>query len=390
MARGETDRTAARGPLAGLRMLEFVGLGPAPFAAMLFADFGADVLRIHRKGAAPLLETMDTPADVMARGRPSVALDLKSEMGREACLELVAGADALVEGFRPGVMERLGLGPDRCLRANKALVYGRMTGWGQEGPLAPHAGHDINYIGLTGALHAMGEAGRPPLPPLNLIGDFGGGGMLLAVGVLAAMLHAKATGVGQVVDAAMVDGTALLTALLHGMRAGGLWTDSREANLLDGGAPFYGCYACACGGFVAVGAIEAKFYARLLAGLGFPAEEMPQGDRARWPEMRARMAARILERTRRAWLEVFADGEGCVTPVLDWAEARTHPHMAARGAFTSVAGVDQPSPAPRFSATPAATPTPPEPPGQTDPGRLGPWGLDAARIAALRAAGAME
>ncbi|TCP43253.1 CaiB/BaiF CoA transferase family protein [Rhodovulum marinum] len=347
------------GALAGLRVVEFVGLGPAPFAAMMLADHGAEVLRIHPPVRRSDIATMDSPADVLARGREGVALDLKSEAGRAMALDLVAEADGLIEGFRPGVMERLGLGPEICLSRNPRLVYGRMTGWGQDGPLAQRAGHDINYIGLTGVLSAIGPADRPAVP-LNLVGDFGGGGMLLAFGMLAGLIAAGRTGAGQVVDAAMTDGAALLSAMIHGFRAGGAWKGGRAANLLDGGAFHYGVYACADGAFVAVGALEPQFLRALLTGLDLdPADFHPVDDRARWPEWRDRLAAAFRSRTRAEWLARFEGVDACLSPVLDWDAALADPHNAARATFVEVAGVTQPAPAPRFSATPAPPPTPP-------------------------------
>lgn len=377
------------GALAGLRVIEMVGLGPGPFAAMMLADHGADVLRLHPLRGAPEVPVVGTAADVMARGRASVALDLKAPGAAGAVLEMLAEADALIEGFRPGVMERLGLGPGAALGRNPRLVYGRMTGWGQTGPLAPRAGHDINYLALTGVLGALGEEGTPPPVPLNLIADFGGGGMLMAFGLLAGVLHARATGQGQVVDAAMTEGAGLLAAMQRGMRAAGAWSDVRGANLLDGGAWFYGTYACACGGFVAVGAIEAKFRAAFLAGLGLDPAEFDGDTPALWPARRARIAGAFAARPRAHWQAVFEGTDACVTPVLGWAEAEAHPQAAARGSFVSVAGVTQPAPAPRFSASPARPPGPPEPPAADPAVLLSRWGVEPARLAALQAAGAV-
>ena len=362
------------GPLAGVRVIEFAGIGPGPFAAMMLADNGADVVRIDRPGGGAFGRP---ELDLMARGRRSIALDLKSAEDRALALKLIARADLLIEGNRPGVMERLGLGPAEALAANPALVYGRMTGWGQQGPLAPRAGHDINYLALTGALHAIGPADRPPPPPLNLIADFGGGAMLLAFGLLAALLSAKASGVGQVVDAAMIDGVIAQTTLFHAMRAMGLWRDAREANLLDGGAPFYRCYACADGGFVAVGAIEPQFYAELLAGLGLAGDPdfAAQQDRARWPVMTAKLAGVFATRPRDAWAERFAASDACVTPVLRFDELGAHPHLAAREALATRGGIAQPAPAPRYSATPAALDRPPPLPGADRASVLADWGV---------------
>jgi alpha-methylacyl-CoA racemase len=330
--------------------------------------------------------TLNTPADVLARGRPSVAVDLKAPAGRALVLDLVAGADALIEGFRPGVAERLGLGPGPCLARNPRLAYGRMTGWGQDGPLAPRAGHDINYLALTGVLGAIGPAARP-VPPLNLVADFGGGGLVLAFGLLAAVLSARTTGRGQVVDAAMVDGAALLAAMIHGFRAGGAWPGGREANLLDGGAPFYGTYACADGRFVAVGAIEPAFHAVLMRGLGLDPAEFPQDEPALWPGQRARLAAVFATRPRDAWAALFEGTDACLTPVLDWDEAADHPHNRARGTMAAPGGVPQPMPAPRFSATPAPQPRPPSPPGPAAAATLGAWGIDPGLTADLIAHG---
>jgi alpha-methylacyl-CoA racemase len=342
------------GPLAGVRVVEFDAIGPVPLAAMILADFGCDVVRIGRAGRAPS-PSADGP--ILGRGRRCITLDLKSAADRDIALAIIARADVVLEGNRPGVMERLGLGPEACLAANPKLVYGRMTGWGQTGPLAQTAGHDINYIALTGVLHAIGGADRP-VPPLNLVGDYGGGSMLLALGVTAALVSARATGTGQVVDAAMTDGSALLMSMFYAMHGAGYWRDTREANLLDGGAPFYRTYACADGGHVAVGAIEPAFFAALLAGLGLDATEIDQGDRSTWPALASRFAARFAERSRDDWAAVFGGTDACVTPVLSLAEAPDHPHNHARATFAAPSGPMQPMPAPRFSATPAAiTPT---------------------------------
>lgn len=341
---------APKGPLAGLRIVEISGLGPTPFAAMLLADMGADVIRIARPGQTHVL---GLARDVLDRGRDVLELDLKSPEGRAIARRLIGRAEVLIEGMRPGSMERLGLGPDD-FPDHPALVYGRMTGWGQSGPLAQSAGHDITYIAISGVLHAIGTPGVPAVP-LNLLGDFGGGAMYLAVGMLAALLHARATGQGQVVDAAICDGTAHLAAMIHGMAAQGAWADRRGANLLDGAAPFYATYRCACGGHLAVGAIEPKFWAELLARLGIDPASMPgQHDRARWPEARARLAAVIATRSRDDWAAVLEGTDACAAPVLALAEAPHHPHTIARGGFVQHEGLTQPAPAPRFSATPGA------------------------------------
>jgi alpha-methylacyl-CoA racemase len=381
----------AKGPLTGLRVIEMVGIGPCPFAAMMLADMGADVIRIDRKpdpGASNPYPTLGTKYDVMARGRRSLALDVKHPRARQLLLDLVTKADALVEGFRPGVMERLGLGPDVCLERNPKLVYGRVTGWGQTGPLAPAAGHDLNYVALSGMLHAMGDADRPPAPPLNLVGDFGGGGMMLAFGVVCAMLEARTSGRGQVVDAAMTDGAALLGAMMYGLRAHGAWSAARGANFLDGGAPFYATYACADGKFIAVGAIEPQFYARLLAltGASDPAFAR-QWDRDGWPASKDRFAALFATRTRDAWCALLEGTDVCFAPVLDMDEAPRHPHNAARATFVDVDGVTQPAPAPRFSRTPgqagpvyAANAAP----GRDGSAILADWGWSQDAIATLR------
>lgn len=335
------------GPLAGLRIIEIDGLGPVTFAGMMLADMGAEVLRLTRGGGAPAAVFDEVGGAVLHRGRAAVPVDLKSDADRPKVLALIEGADALIEGFRPGVMERLGLGPEICAARNPRLVYGRVTGWGQTGPMANQVGHDINYIALSGALHTMGPGDQPPCPPLNLIGDYGGGAMMLVSGVLAAMLEARTTGRGRVVDAAMTDGSALLTGLFHGLQARGLWSDERQTNLLDGGAPFYRCYACRDGGFIAVGALEPRFYAALLAGLGLSPAQAPQFDRSEWPSVQARFTALFATRDRDDWAAHFAGTEACVTPVLTMGEAADHPHNQARGTFLN-AGIRQPAPAPRF------------------------------------------
>ncbi|MFC5992651.1 CaiB/BaiF CoA transferase family protein [Pseudonocardia hispaniensis] len=346
------------GPLAGLRVLELAGIGPGPHAAMILADLGADVVRIDRPGGL----TLGSPeaVDPLLRGRRRVAADLKDPAGRETVLRLAEHADVLLEGYRPGVTERLGVGPTDCHARNPRLVYARMTGWGQDGPLAPRAGHDINYISLTGALHAIGRTGERPVPPLNLVGDFGGGSMLLVIGVLAALWETERSGQGQVVDAAMIDGASLLTQMIWSMLAKKVWTDRPDSNLLDGAAPFYDTYTCADGRHVAVGAIEPQFYAQLLVGLGIAADELPeQLDPHGWPAIRARFAEAFATRTRDEWAEVFADTDACVTPVLAFGEAAQHPQLAARSTIVAPDGVPQAAPAPRFSRTPAAVPPQP-------------------------------
>ncbi|KUJ70759.1 carnitine dehydratase [Streptomyces albus subsp. albus] len=358
------------GPLTGVRVVELAGIGPGPFAAMLLGDLGADVVRIDRPGGGGL--RIDPESDLTNRNKRSVLLDLKSPDGPAAVLDLVARADILIEGYRPGVAERLGVGPEQCLERNPALVYGRMTGWGQDGPLADTAGHDIGYIAITGALSMIGtDARQPPVVPANLLGDYAGGSLYLVIGVLAALHHARATGTGQVVDAAIVDGTAHLTAMIHGMMAAGGWQDRRGANLLDGGAPFYGSYQTADGGFMAVGALEPKFYAEFIRLLGLEGSVPAREDFDRWGELRAAVAARFKERTRQEWTAVFEGSDACVAPVLSLREAPDHPHLAARGTFVHHAGITQPAPAPRFGATPTAVRRPPATPG-----------ADAARVAA--------
>ena len=331
------------GPLRGIKIIEFAGIGPGPFCGMMLADHGAEVIRIDRPGGF-----MD-PRDPLSRNRTSIALDMKNPDAVAIARDLCKSADGIIEGYRPGVMERLGLGPDVLLADNPRLVYGRMTGWGQYGPYSQAAGHDINYIALSGALYPMGAGDQPPCPPLNLVGDYGGGAMMLVSGVLAAMLEAKTTGRGRVVDAAMTDGSALLTSLFHALRARGLWSDAREANLLDGGTPFYRCYTCRDGGFVAVGALEPRFYAALIKGLGLTPDEAPQFDRENWPALQARFKALFATRDRDDWAAHFAGTEACVTPVLTLSEATDHPHNRARGTFVK-AGIVQPAPAPRFAA----------------------------------------
>ncbi|MFN3667972.1 MAG: CaiB/BaiF CoA transferase family protein [Brevundimonas sp.] len=347
-------------PLSGLRILEFDGLGPVTFAGMMLADLGAEVLRLTRSADAGAAVFSEVGGEVLHRGRAAVAVNLKDPGDRATVLGLIGKADALIEGFRPGVMERLGLGPDACAAANPRLVYGRVTGWGQSGPLAQQVGHDINYIALSGALHALGEPDRPPRPPLNLLGDYGGGAMMLVTGVLAGLLEAKTTGRGRVVDAAMTDGSALLMSLFQALGARGLWSDARGGNLLDGGAPFYRCYACRDGRYVAVGALEPQFYAALIAGLGWAPESAPQFDLAGWPALHARFEAAFATRDRDDWAAQFESTDACVTPVLTLAEAARHPHNRARGTFVEQ-GVVQAAPAPRFgdqAPTPAPQPAP--------------------------------
>lgn len=376
------------GPLAGVRVVEMVGLGPCPFAAMMLADMGAEVIRIDRKaapGADNPFPMLGTKFDVMARGRRSLALDLKQPAAKEVVLRLLGQADVVLEGFRPGVMERLGFGPDVCHARNPKLVYGRVTGWGQHGPLAQAAGHDLNYIALTGMLHAMGRADTPPAPPLNLVGDFGGGGMMLAFGVVCALLEARGSGKGQVVDAAMTDGAALLGAMMYGLRAFGSWNDGREANLLDGGAPFYDTYACADGKFVSIGSLEPQFYALLLklTGATDPAFST-QMDETSWPQMKLRFTALFKTRGRDDWCALLEGTDVCFAPVLDMAEAPAHPHNQARATFVEVDGVTQPAPAPRFSRSKPEVRGAASKPGADSAAILADWGWTGEAIDALR------
>nr|WP_245216970.1 CaiB/BaiF CoA-transferase family protein [Neoroseomonas nitratireducens] len=362
-----------------MRVIELAGIGPGPFCCMMLADQGAEVLRIDR----PEGPAGGHSADVLGRGRRSLALDLKSPAAVAAVLRLVERADVLVEGFRPGVTERLGLGPEACHARNPRLVYGRMTGWGQDGPLAPAAGHDITYIALTGALWSMGRAGQRPVPPLNLVGDFGGGGMLLAFGIMAALHEASRSGRGQVVDAAMTDGSATLMGAFFGQVAQGRWRNAREANLLDGACPYYDTYECADGKYVAVGALEPQFFALLLKGLGLdPSRFADRTDPARWPAMKAGFAAIFASQPRDHWAAVFEGTDACVAPVLDLEEAPRHPHNAARGTFFDRGGM-QPAPSPRFSRTPAAEPAPAPRRGADGAAALADWGFAPDEIAAL-------
>ena len=375
----------ADGPLSGCRVLELAGIGPGPFAGMTLADLGAEVVRVDRPGGSGLFAGFEH-VDVLNRGKRSVLLDLKRPDAVRAVLDMAARADVLIEGYRPGVAERLGLGPDDCLARNPRLVYGRMTGWGQDGPLARLAGHDIGYIALTGALHAVGSAGGPPQIPLNLVGDFGGGGTYLVIGVLAALREAERTGRGQIVDAAIVDGTAHLLAGTHMLLATETWQDERGVNLLDGGAPFYAVYETSDGRHMAVGALEPKFYAELLAVLGLDEDPAAQHDRAGWPRLRERLAAAFASRTQDEWAEAFSASDACVAPVLSLREAADHPHIRARGTLVERDGVLQPAPAPRFSATPTALGSPPPVPGRHTADVLESWDVEDAE--ALLSSGA--
>ncbi|MFZ4516118.1 MAG: CaiB/BaiF CoA transferase family protein [Acidimicrobiia bacterium] len=376
------------GPLSGIRVIELAGMGPAPFAAMMLSDMGAEVIRIDRPDR---VQAHDAPnVEVLNRGRRSVAIDCKHPDGVAAVLRLVERADALIEGFRPGVVERLGIGPDACAARNPRLVYGRMTGWGQDGPWAARAGHDINYIALAGVLAHLGRADAAPTPPANLIGDFGGGGMLLAFGVVCGILEAQRSGTGQVIDAAMIDGAALLMTMLWGYQAMGHWSDARGTNLLDTGAPFYDTYRTSDGHYVAIGALEPQFYAQLIQGLGIAETDLPaQGDRSQWPVLRERISAAIASKTRAEWDEIFAGSDACYAPVLTMREAAEHPHAQARQAMIKAFGTVQPAPAPRFTKTPGAIAGAPAWPGEHSDAVLADWGFTDVEVQALRATGAI-
>jgi len=376
------------GPLAGLKILEFEAIGPGPFCGMLLADMGADVILIDRPVSPGLGLKRERWNDVMLRGRRSVTLDLKSTAGAAAALDLVARADALIEGFRPGVMERLALGPDAALKRNPKLVYGRMTGWGQDGPMAARAGHDLNYIALAGVLHAIGRAGGAPVPPLNLVGDFGGGGMLLAFGIACALVEARASGKGQVVDAAMVEGASLLGTMFSGMLAAGSWKEERGANMLDTGAPWYEVYETSDGKYVSIGSIEAKFYEDLLQRLSLDKAVLPaQHDRKGWPALRKVFAEKFLAKSRDEWCKVFDGSDACFAPVLNFSEARTHAHNAARRSFVTVGKVEQPAPAPRFSRTAAAIRRAPPERGEGGRQALLDWGFSEGDISGFKSRG---
>lgn len=376
---------AASGPLTGFKIVEMAGLAPGPFCAMMLADMGAEIIRVERAG----VKSEDGEDVVLNRNRRSIALNLKSEAGKDTLRRLLTQADAFIEGFRPGVMERLGLGPEDCLALNPKLVYGRMTGWGQDGPLALAAGHDINYIALTGALHSIGRKGEAPIVPLNLVGDFGGGGLLLAFGILCALLEASRSGKGQVVDAAMVDGAAALMAYIFGWRAKGTWSDVRGENILDGAAPWYHVYQTKDGHYVTIASAEPQFYAALLRVTGLDkANDLPaQYERARWPEMQTRLAQIFRSKTRAEWCEAMEGADVCFAPVLDIPEALMHPHNKARNTFIEINGVPQPAPAPRFSRTPPATPRPPVFAGSGEEETLAGWGFTAEDVKALRQSG---
>ncbi|MGX1952889.1 CaiB/BaiF CoA transferase family protein [Streptomyces sp. CB02115] len=376
MAKGPRS---GHGPLTGVRVVELAGIGPGPFAAMLLADLGADVVRVDRPGGAGL--GIDPASDLTNRNKRSVLLDLKSDEGPARVLDLVERADILIEGYRPGVAERLGVGPEACLARNPKLVYGRMTGWGQDGPLAERAGHDIAYLALTGTLSMIGKPDEPPVVPANLVGDYAGGSLYLVVGVLAALQHARAHGEGQVVDAAIVDGAAHLATMIHGMLAAGSWQDRRGTNLLDGGCPFYGTYATSDGGHMAVGPLEGQFYAEFIGLLGIADAFPDRWDLARWDELRAAVTERFLTRTRAEWTEVFDGTDACVAPVLSLTEAPHHPHLAARSTFVEHSGLTQPAPAPRFSATPVSVRSGPARPGGDTAAVADDWDVPALRPA---------
>ena len=378
------------GPLSGVKVLELAGIGPGPFCGMLLADMGADVLRVDRAQEADLGLPVEPKYDVMARGRRSVALDLKRPESVAMVLAWLAKADVLIEGFRPGVTERLGLGPDACFARNPRLVYGRITGWGQDGPLAQAAGHDINYIALTGALHAIGRKGEAPVPPLNLVGDFGGGGMVLAFGIACALFEARASGKGQVIDAAMTEGAASLMAIFYGRMAAGHWRDERGVNVLDTGAPWYDAYETADGKHVAIGSIEGRFYAELIERLGLDPKALPgQFEFTRWSELRAAFSAAFRTRTRDEWCKEMEGTDVCFAPVLSLTEAPQHAHNRARGAFVEMDGVTQPAPAPRFSRTPGAIARGAPRRGQGGAQALADWGFDKNEIEGFRACGAL-
>ena len=388
---GSTPKALRAGPLAGTRVIELAGVGPSPMCAMLLADLGATVLRIDRKGPVELGIRRPLKYDLLLRSRKSIALDLKDPAAVEVALQLISKADALIEGFRPGVTERLGLGPDVCLQRNPKLIYGRMTGWGQTGPLAQTAGHDIGYIALTGVLNAIGRRSAPPTVPLNLVGDYAGGSLFLALGIVAALHEAQKSGSGQVIDAAIVDGAACLATTFFGMHAAGMLNPHRGTNISDSGSHFYDVYQCADDKWISVGPLEARFYAQLLKGLELdPAILGPQADPKVWEIAKPVLAARFRTRSRDKWASIFANTDACVVPVLDWGEAPRHPHLRERGTFVEVDGVTQPAPAPRFSRTPSSEPTPPEPISQahTD-AALAPWASQA-QVMGWRAAGTLD
>ena len=376
------------GPLNGFKIIELAGIGPGPFCGMMLADMGAEVIRVERIAAA---QATEAPKDVLTRNRRSIAVDLKNPKGVETVLRLVEGADGLIEGFRPGVTERLGLGPEQCQARNPRLVYGRMTGWGQEGPMAQAAGHDINYISLAGALHAIGRPGERPVPPLNLVGDFGGGGMLLAYGMVCGLLEVTKSNEGQVIDAAMVDGTAALMAMFYSMSASGAFDTQRGTNLLDGGAHFYDTYETADGEHVSIGSIEPQFYALLMEKAGLDAEYFqPQMNKGRWGELKAKLTEVFLTKTQAEWCDIMEGSDVCFAPVLNLIDAATHPHNVARNSYHEVAGVLQQAPAPRFSRTPAAAIQAPRVPGEDSASVLADFGLTATEVAQLTEQGVVS
>jgi len=379
------------GPLNGVKIIEITGIGPGPFAAMMLSDMGAEILRVDRLQSVAATLPSEYSRDFLARGRRSIAVDLKNPEGVATVLRLVEGADGLLEGFRPGVMERLGLGPDVCLERNPRLVYGRMTGWGQEGPLSQAAGHDINYIALAGALDPIGRKGGPPCPPLNLVGDFGGGGLMLAYGVVCALVERQTSGKGQVVDAAMVDGAATLMTMFHGAQQSGWWSEERGTNMLDTGSPFYDVYETKDGKYVSIGSIEPQFYAELLEKTGLAGEDLPhQMDRSKWGDGKLRMQEIFIQKTRDEWCEIMEGSDVCFAPVLSMSEAKEHPHIAARNTFVEVAGSPQPAPVPRFSRTEAKIAGPPAHAGQHTQEILAEVGFSAEEITKLREAGAVN
>jgi alpha-methylacyl-CoA racemase len=377
-----------QGPLRGIKVVELGGIGPAPFAAMLLSDLGAEVVRVDRPASGEGGEHQQHELDLLLRGRRSIAIDLKASLGQAAVLQLIERADVLLDPFRPGVAERLGIGPEPAQARNPRLIYARMTGWGQDGPLARAAGHDLNYVALAGPLAAMGRRGTPPSPALNLVADFGGGGMMLVAGVLAGLHERVASGRGQVVDVAMVDGTATLFASIVGFINMGVWSTRREDNLLDGGAPYYDSYTTSDGRYVTVGSLEPQFYRLLLEQLGLDPADWPQEDRTRWPALRARLTAIFAGESRDHWVEMFEGTDVCFAPVLSLEEAFEHPHLKARGTYVEEFGMRQPAPAPRFERTPGAIQSPPCSPGEHTSAALGDWGFDEAQIAELLEAGA--
>ena len=381
---------AASGPLVGYKVVELAGIGPNPMCGMMLADMGAEVIRVDRVTDSGLGISMDAKFSLLNRGRRSIAVNLKDPEAIELVLGLIDQADALIEGFRPGVTERLGLGPDVCLARNPKLVYGRVTGWGQDGPLSKAAGHDINYISLIGAAYAIGREDAPPTPPLNLVGDFGGGGMLLALGVVAALLEAQKSGKGQVVDAAMTDGAAILMTAIYGMHGSGIWTDDREGNVLDGGAHFYNSYETADGKFISIASIEAKFYDEFMQLTGFEDPgHAAHRDRGQWSDNKAKMAAMFKTKTRDEWCEILEGTDVCFAPQLDMSEAPGHPHNVARKTFVENDGVTQPAPAPRFSRTPSSIQKAPSADGADTDSVLSDWGVPSDRVAALKDKGAI-